>query len=784
MMKRAGLAILILILLGVGAFFVKTEWFVNDRSFHWAARRYLPENYQTPVAALTLHLEPQGFLRKKVVLRGEDVCIKAPRIRDLCSPSIEISILIDWRRITAPIRKLEKLDLAKVTGTYLLSNAKSPRQARPPEATETVAGVLELLEGLEIPRWLSHVEFNDVHLGIDHLTLRQEASQMSIRGDLGCRPRPGNGVVTCAWVFTESSDSYPFPHSSKWVGSLEAIERHPLRPEVAKIQVQLDAKSLGSLSSTVLIERKAAQNWSVRWQGDSRLQALRAKFDLNGGITSGAADGILVAHLPRPIQGVSELRISDCGVHLDFLQSGAAIRAGRLRCQLLAFPSRPPRRWRGAPLSAGPIRANLEATMKREGSDRLLIESRIAFQPGSPKAMPLTGWIESRFLGRAREFVDVEKQKITCRLDFKKLPWEDARTFVRIAGIVIPAPFNTLAGDVSVAAACQPQLKASEMGFAVTTESRLTSPNQVLAFTHTGTLRLVSAHQKLRAILDADVKITEAQVILPDVSLRTFPRFFPSEKIVLESKKRKSKIPESEKPFQYRIRIHTDSQPIRLLTTQSSSAVPVIGEVLLSSDSPMRGNVAISGATMKVFRRTATVESLAFTINPRLDSPEIRGRISIRYPDYTVFILLSGTADAPQTTMISDPPLPPDEVVSVLLFGAPTNDIGLEDNATVQSAQALFLSRSVNLLSLYVLASTPVQRIDFNPDSNEVSALIRVSDKTTLNVGAASGEEATAGIVRVRRRVGKSWAIVTGFESVGRKSSSAASAWLEWSKRY
>ena len=145
-------------------------------------------------------------------------------------------------------------------------------------------------------------------------------------------------------------------------------------------------------------------------------------------------------------------------------------------------------------------------------------------------------------------------------------------------------------------------------------------------------------------------------------------------------------------------------------------------------------------------------------------------------------VAISTRHKSPPSSIV--PPLPQDEVTSVLLFGAPSQQVSLENRETAKSTQALLVSRSINLLSLYVLASTPVRRIDYNPDSSQVSAQIAVSDKTTLKVGTSLQGKSSEGSVGVRRRLSNSWFVVTEVNSAKESTGTNASAWLEWSKRY
>jgi hypothetical protein len=82
-------------------------------------------------------------------------------------------------------------------------------------------------------------------------------------------------------------------------------------------------------------------------------------------------------------------------------------------------------------------------------------------------------------------------------------------------------------------------------------------------------------------------------------------------------------------------------------------------------------------------------------------------------------------------------------------------------------------------VSLYALASTPVQSVSYDPTTRVVSAKVRLGEGVSLNVG--KGRDVTT--VGIRKRLGGFWTITT---DVTRSTDGAniASAYLEWRHRY
>jgi outer membrane protein W len=88
----------------------------------------------------------------------------------------------------------------------------------------------------------------------------------------------------------------------------------------------------------------------------------------------------------------------------------------------------------------------------------------------------------------------------------------------------------------------------------------------------------------------------------------------------------------------------------------------------------------------------------------------------------------------------------------------------------VGNTQAAIKDGAIGLSSMYVLASTPVESVNYDSGSGVVTARVRLAEGTTLNVGTQSNQVSQVG---VRKRLGKHWAVET---DVNQGSANAAGA--------
>jgi translocation and assembly module TamB len=241
--------------------------------------------------------------------------------------------------------------------------------------------------------------------------------------------------------------------------------------------------------------------------------------------------------------------------------------------------------------------------------------------------------------------------------------------------------------------------------------------------------------------------------------------------------------------FTYDIKIHTANKlhPVKLLTPQMITPIPVGIDLLLSSQNPLKGQIEVLRFPIELFRRQVTFDHL--TLKLATSSPDnsrdtsLDGRIQVPYPDYTISILVLGTADKPQLKFMSDPPLPDDQIISVLIFGQSLDALSQDQQQSVGNSQAALRKGVFSLFSLYYLSSMNIESVDYDPDTHTASMRYHLAEGASLNVseGIGGGQPSVA----IRKRLGKNFAITTTLNSPSeQRSQRTVSSFLEWAYQY
>lgn len=308
---------------------------------------------------------------------------------------------------------------------------------------------------------------------------------------------------------------------------------------------------------------------------------------------------------------------------------------------------------------------------------------------------------------------------------------------------------------------------------------KLAQGNQRLVADATGKLDFIAGEGTR---LEADLNLSEVALDLPPLSIEKIPPIFPDSRILASDRDRKTAA-DDESTFLYRFRIKTAGARSLVLSTNFAKApVPVELDLTLQSYKPMSGEIKFGGAPLEVFRRNAALQSATLNFPGTDLPPTLKADLKVRYAEYTVFVHFFGTTERPDFFLTSDPPLSEQDALSVLLFGRTASEIDSSESESLAGTRAAIANRAIGLASMYLLATTPIESVGYDPVANTVSTRVRLRDGTTLSV--KSGTRGVAGL-GIKQSLGGPWSIRTEIENLEQQQTErSASAVLEWSKRY
>jgi hypothetical protein len=233
--------------------------------------------------------------------------------------------------------------------------------------------------------------------------------------------------------------------------------------------------------------------------------------------------------------------------------------------------------------------------------------------------------------------------------------------------------------------------------------------------------------------------------------------------------------------FIYEINVKTPSEsPVYLLSNLTKKPAPIHVDLSTSSQDHLQGKIRVTSFPLELFRRDATVEHFDLLLRRPVEESKLDGLIKVAYADYTISIMVISTLGKPTVKFLSDPPLPEDQVIATLLFGRPIEELDADQSLSVGNSRAAVADRALGLASLYALASTPIQSVDYNSKTGILTATFKLAKGMTLNVGMDSNRISEVGI---RKRLGGPWTATTSLSSFDGQAG-ILSTFIEWVNRY
>jgi hypothetical protein len=158
---------------------------------------------------------------------------------------------------------------------------------------------------------------------------------------------------------------------------------------------------------------------------------------------------------------------------------------------------------------------------------------------------------------------------------------------------------------------------------------------------------------------------------------------------------------------------------------------------------------------------------------------DLDGLIVYQAAEAKIFIRLLGSAQKPRVMFESDPPMTPADIMAMLLFGKSPNELDSDQQSSVAKTQTAVANGAFGLASLYLLASTPVDYVGYDPVARTYTIKFRLPGGATLQVGSDGRNQG----VQLRKRLASHLAVQTELTN-SQTQGSVVTTFLEWFGRH
>ena len=352
----------------------------------------------------------------------------------------------------------------------------------------------------------------------------------------------------------------------------------------------------------------------------------------------------------------------------------------------------------------------------------------------------------------------------------------------------VPAPLNILQGNAQCNVSGRFETADNKAIIPVQCNTHLDSKQQAIHADATARIEVDIEDQGIVPHVDSVVTLNKVQLALPDLSISA-----PLPKLVFDSRIAVAKdeddvkagaanVDEGPPPLTYQVTVKTiEDGAFKVLTNLMEDPIPFSINVKKTEATAMSGLVAIRGYEAEMFRRQAVVDKLLVKFEPPSEIPVLDGDIVVDTGDYEIHVLIVGTTEKPQLEMYSDPPLPEQDILAMLIFGRKPDLLDPEERRSVEETRAAAADGAIGLISMYYLAKTPIESIGYNPSSGMLSAKVNLGDDLSLTVGTDRDSESRLGL---KKRLGKNWSVETLAVKDEKTDRNKGVAMFTWSKRY
>lgn len=758
-----------LCLLLIGALLIvwmHPHWLINEKSLRWAMT-YAPQ-VEVSWSNLQIEFQNDGWLAKRMHLRGQDICVTYAPILNLCAPEVDLSIFVglqDWRP------HLLQLSNLKVVVSHIVYRP-SP-EVEP--AAQTESSLLPRLRlppflGL-IPRALDFTRLGDISARVDEFRLLSKDSPP---------------VITWVQAKKTSSEGQQLHLLINFKTSKEKIftAQGDLRLHVTHTNLRAEGRAhlqAKELNFSTPINVLWAEDLDAQFRPN--LQWKKETFNPEVSLRWSAHEiNLMVGPVSsRRIWPGGTLQVPKLSITSSLDQEIGTPQRTQLSTTIILKPRKKIPGVTTVELGAS---ASLFTKIRRgAGSEDLTLQGQAQVQ-GDHSLLRVQGSTRGDLTVSNFNRPTLSAAQALFQFDVQAPRLEVWKELLESTPFAIPAPLHVLRGSVAASAYIKLASLDSPLEGRALLKTDLASKTQKLNTEVTALVNSVGPLKDLQVVnVDVEVLLKKIELELPPLRLQAPPQFLPDKRFVLSEKdlnpseqKAAAKLPFA---LNWQVRVRTED-PMHLRSNLLKQPIPVSLNLAVKKASEMSGSVTVNSFPVELFKKKARIDHVHVLFHPGSQTPELDGLILYSNPEVDIRILLLGNTDKPRVEFESDPPLNRQQIVSVLLFNKSLDELNEEEVDSATSLNYAMSDGAFGLFSLIFLSSTPIQSVSYDPSTGAYTARMRLDDRTTFSMGSNFNESRN---FTLRRRLGGAWSIRSELRQQDNKSD-VVQTLIEWLKRF
>ncbi|WP_141732524.1 translocation/assembly module TamB domain-containing protein [Oligoflexus tunisiensis] len=775
-----GLVTTLVILVGLalgGLFYIlnRQEFTFPETTLRWVAGHVLePMNILVTFKTLDARLirtSDEDWYARRLVVRSENLDVTMPDFLQTHIPDLDLQLGLNFHPQRYGIKGIGPIDASGVRLNLKLAKEDPKKEEKP----------------FDYQLWLDRlqaVRFEPIRLGFQSLVI-QRPGEPKMEAQLYANLRRQEGNRWSISVRADRVKGIP-ARKANFDLQLDLPEGSTLLPLAAQIKGRVDLGKLGWARLAGDGRLEAEDRGEVKLDLTSRFQGKRQELKASGRLNQERFTIKVSGQANQPVDALRQVELNGCELEgilrrkgKPFLQSNLDCRVGLTRVpapEEKPFQDMLPRDFDFR--IQGPI-----SIASWDKNPIFKAPLKITLQPLLSQLYTLRGQTSVELSGRVMGGVD----DITATIDVSsQLAFDRFQPVVKRleeTDFAVPAPFNTLDGRIYCNIEGRIRKMGAIMDLPLDCGTELSSVTQSMFIQARGT---IEKEDDQKPVIRLAIGLNKLTFELPRLALNgSVPQLFPDQRIMTaEERAKEAAKADDALPVVLDLHITTPpDRPMTLVTSLQPIPVPISMDLTLKGDRiEPQGTIGVHQYRVTFFKQKAFVDHIRVILSPDEEQPLLDGLVVFQDPDVKINLRLSGTVDRPFYELDSVPPRSPTELVSIMLYGGDPEALDDENLRSVDETRAAMVDGAIGLMSMYYLASTPIDSVGYNPYTGQFRARVRVAQGLSLTLGSDLGGVRQS--VTLRKRLTENWSFETGAETDEETHESKGIAMFKWGRRY
>lgn len=727
---------------------------------------------------LDIKTKSKGFLDKQIRISFEDICIHMePDLEKACFKSIQIGFRYKFKSLIPALVEIGPINIEDGEVVYRVAKSKDHGKAEKQKITHDALEIPDIA----LPDFIKKSRFFPFNIALKQVEITLPDGKIS--GDVNLTTNPGNKQRLTNIHIDARMNKIPEPLSLKVVMDIESESGLLETDAHIKGNLNLSGSSVGNASADIDVKQNPDKRIEYKTALKYNQKSLGAQASLSGHIKSDSMLAELNLNIRNSSSFMNRIDINNCSLNLEKADIG---NNGKLEfnCPASIFirkidlPDEVEQIYQPSEVIKLTLGSKLDTFFMPDMYHPIKGNVNLKITSTTSKLVKTSGSVDISVDGTMEDLPKSMNLSADMNLDFGIADFSRLVKILNNTPFSVPAPLHALEGEIEFSLEGKIPSLYDISYFPVVFNTRLSGPGEKIYLDAKGEARFRLRGNYLDDTdVDMDLILTKIELPLPSLQIAALPQLAPDSRIKDKpSDKKKEKI-----PINYNLNISTPPEdPIEISSNLTKQPIPINLD-LRGDENGFLGTIDISNFTLKLFRREAHIKEIKLELKNPVEYSTVTATIAINVSEYQIIVRMDGPVEHPWIWLESNPPLSEEDIISVLLYGEPFDDLDSDTSSSVGSMRSAMSNKAMAFTTFFLFAATPIQSVVYDPTTKQVTARFRLGKKTTLSVGG-SGESRKG--VGIRRRLGKGWLINTSVDQDLDLGVTSVTTFMEWHKRY